>query len=85
MSIEVHIEELVLHGFAPGDRYGVGEAVERTLAELLTEHGVPPSFDEGREVARLDGGAFPIAPESAIEAIGAQIASAVHRALGKQG
>jgi hypothetical protein len=25
-SIELHIEELVLRGFAPGDRYWIGEA-----------------------------------------------------------
>ena len=26
-NVELHIEELVLHGFAPGDRHRIGEAV----------------------------------------------------------
>ena len=34
----------MLHGFAPGDRYRIGDAVERELARLFAEQGVPPSL-----------------------------------------
>ncbi len=30
-NIELHIEELVLHGFSPNDRHAIGEAVQREL------------------------------------------------------
>src|SRR3712207_3298477 len=60
VNIELHIEELVLHGFAPGDRYRIGEAVQRELARLFAEQGVPPSLVGGGEVAHLDGGSFAI-------------------------
>jgi hypothetical protein len=80
-SIELHIEELVLHGFAPGDHPGISEAVQRELVRLLGERGVPPSLTHGVEVARLDGGSFPMTPHLKAEAIGAHVAQAVGRGL----
>jgi hypothetical protein len=76
--IELHIEELVLHGFAPGDRYRIGEAVERELTRLLHERGIPPLLHRGAEVAYLDGGAFHVAPGSRAEVIGTQVAQAIY-------
>ncbi len=88
-SIELHIEELVLHGFAPGDRYRIGDAMERELARLFVERGTPPSLAQGREVARLDGGTvarldggtFEVKPGSGAEAIGVRVARAVYGGL----
>jgi hypothetical protein len=77
-NIDLHIEELVLHGFAPEDRYRIGAAVERELARLLAERGVPPGLAAGAEIAGLDGGAFQVAPGARPEAIGAQVAQAVY-------
>jgi hypothetical protein len=57
-SIELHIEELVLRGFAPGDRYWIGEAVEQELTRLLADRGVPESLARGGEIASVDGGAL---------------------------
>jgi len=82
-SLEVYIEELVLHGFPTGDRYRIAEAVERELARLFAEQGVPPSFNRGADILRLDGGAFELAPGSKAEAIGAHVAEAVYRGLGQ--
>lgn len=81
MNIEIHIEELVLHGFAPGDRYCLGAAVELELARLFAERGVPPSLAQGAEFADMGGGAFEMAPGSRSEAIGAQVAQAVYGGL----
>ena len=80
-NIELHIEELVLHGFAPGDRHQIGEAVQRELVRLFTEQGVSPSLLQGGEVARLDGGAFELAPGSNAEMTGNQVAQAVYGGL----
>jgi hypothetical protein len=79
----VHIEELLLHGFAPGDCYRIGEAVERELTRLFAEPGVPPSLTQGREVARLDGGSFEAASASKPDTIGAQVARAVYGGLSR--
>jgi len=82
-NVELHIEELVLRGFAPGDRYRIGEAVERELTRLLADRGVPQSLAEVGEIASVDGGAFEVAPGSRAEAVGAQVAKAVYGGLGQ--
>ena len=80
-SLELHVEELVLHGFAASDRYRIGEAVERELGRLFTERGTPPSLRQGSEIERLDGGAFEVKPGSGAEAIGIQVAQAAYGGL----
>ncbi len=53
-KVDLHIEELVLHGFSPGDRFRIGEAVELELTRLITEQGIPSSLSRDGEVARTD-------------------------------
>jgi hypothetical protein len=81
VNLELRIEEMVLHGFAPGDRYRIGDAMQRELARLFTEQGMPPSLAQRREVARVDGGAFEVAPGSRAEAIGVRVAQTVYGGL----
>lgn len=80
-AMEIDIEELVLHGFAPVDRYRLADAVERELARLFTNQGVPPSLAQGREIAHLNGGRFEVAAGSNAEGIGVQIAQALFGGL----
>ena len=40
-SLEIRIEELVLHGFAPRDRQRIATAIEFALTRLLVERGLP--------------------------------------------
>jgi len=82
-NIELHIEELVLRGFAPGDRYRIGEAVEHELTRLLADRGVPQSLTDGGEIASVDGGAFEVAPGARAEVVRAQVAKAVYGGLGR--
>lgn len=80
-SVELHIAELVLHGFAPADRHRIGAAFERELHRLLAERGVPPMSGADVNVDMLDGGAFELAPHARAETIGAQIAHVVYARL----
>lgn len=80
-SIELHIEELVLHGLSPGDRYRIADAVEIELSRLIAEPGFLPSMIDGDEIVRLDGGTFAAARGAKPAAIGAQIAQAVYGGL----
>lgn len=80
-NLELHIEELVLHGFAPGDRRRIGDAVERELARLFAAEA-PRALAQGAEIERLDAGSFRAAQGSTPEAIGAQIAQALYGGLG---
>jgi hypothetical protein len=36
-SIELHIEQFVLHGFAAGDRYAIADGLQHELAKLLAD------------------------------------------------
>lgn len=86
-SIELYIDELVLHGFNPGERHAIAEAIEAQLSQLFAEQlmsqGVPPLFSQDGEHARLDAGAFNVAPGSDGNSIGSQIARTVHRGFTK--
>lgn len=77
-NIELHIEELVLHGFALGDRYRIAEAVEHELAALFAEQGAPQSLNRDGAIERLEGGTFEAAQGSKPETIGAKVAQAVY-------
>jgi hypothetical protein len=80
MKVELHIEELILHGFAPEDRYRIGEAVEKELSNLLAERGMTV-LENGLEIAGLNVGDISIAKGARPEAIGAQVARAVYGGL----
>ena len=77
-TIELHIESLTLHGFPPGDRHRIAEAVKHELTRLFAEQGMPAPLAQGGEAAHLDGGAFDLAPGSKPKAIGAQVAQHIY-------
>ena len=77
-AIELHIEELVLHGFEPGQRLAIAKAVEHALGALFLERGVPPAWAAGAKVDRLDAGQFQVAPGAGPEAIGSHVAQALY-------
>lgn len=80
-NIELHIEELVLYGFSPGDRYRIGEAVEQEFSRLFTDRGVPESLVQGEEVASVGAGAFEVVLGSSADVVGAQVAKTVYGGL----
>lgn len=82
MNVHVRIDELVLHGFAPGDRGRIAEAVQSELTRLLVETGVPPALTGGGSAERLDAGAFATGVATRPETTGARIARAVYGGLG---
>jgi hypothetical protein len=75
--VRLHIEELVLHGFAPSDRHAIGDAVHQELTRLLVEQGVPALLTRGGETERI-AGSFPVAPGARPQVIGARVAEAVY-------
>jgi hypothetical protein len=90
-DLEIHIEEIVLHGFdghsgvlpQSMDRSRIGAAVQSELARLFADRGVPAGLIHGGEVASLDGGEFHVAAGSRAQGIGAQIAQAVYEGLAR--
>ena len=78
-TVTLQIEELVLHGFAPGDRYRIADAVEREMGRLLAERGVPVEWaSTGSPVDSLNADSFEIVAGARPERIGTQIAEAIY-------
>jgi len=78
VNVELHIEELLLHGFPPAQRAQIAAAVQRELARLIAEAGAPAAWASGAQVNRVDGGSIAAAPGAAPEAVGAQVARAIY-------
>ena len=81
--VRVHIQELVLDGFAPGDRYRIGEVVERELARLLAERGLPTVLMAGGATPERDAGSVELGQAGGAETVGARVAGAVYEGLGR--
>lgn len=77
-DIELHIEELVLEGFAPGDRHLIGAAVQRELTRLLAEQGARQPLHNGGEIARVDVDRFEQRRGASSDTVGAETARAVY-------
>jgi len=82
--VKVHIEELVLQGFAPGDRHRIAAAVKEELSRLIIAEGVPASTENLGAMARLDAGAIQIRAGTSARATGARIGRAVYNSLRAQ-
>jgi hypothetical protein len=77
-DVELHVDELVLHGFAPRDRHAVGDALRAELTRLIAEGGVPAGMARADGAARLDGGSFRVSPGQRAADVGAAVARAVY-------
>jgi hypothetical protein len=79
--IEVHIEELVLQGFAPADRQRIAAALERELTRGLTGRGPPGWLTTAGHLAHLDAGTVIMEANPGAVAIGTQVGAALHSTL----
>jgi hypothetical protein len=73
-TVELHIEQLVLHGVAAHDRATLGAAVEAELTRLLSAPGALDALGPARIAGRLDGGTIPLG------AVAASLGPAIARA-----
>lgn len=76
--LELHIEELILQGFPGCDRDRMGSVITQELTRLLTEQGIPRSFQQSNQSVRLPGGSFEVTTGSRVEVAGAEIAQKIY-------
>jgi hypothetical protein len=77
--VEVELGELVLHGFPSGaDGDAIAAAVRAELASLLGAGPLPAGWTSGRGAAAPAGVEVGIPRGAGAEAMGAQIARAIH-------
>ncbi len=79
-SFVIEIDELILEGFAPSEKYRIGDAVQRELERTFSDHVRTRELisHDAREV--VDAGAFSMHSTRG-DIIGAQIAQAVFSSL----
>jgi hypothetical protein len=81
-DIDFHIEELILHGFAAGDRDRIGAAIQQELTRLFTEQGMPRSMAQAG-IEQLKGGTFNVSAGMRADVVGTQIAQSIYGGLGE--
>ncbi len=80
-KVELHIEELVLRGFAPKDRFHIADELERELTRLIAAGGIAGMSGEARDIERLDAGQFKVAPGMKAGGVGRQLAQTLYRGM----
>jgi hypothetical protein len=84
MGIDLHIDELVLHGFAPRDRHRIAEAMQRELTRLITADGQANFLKNPLSLEGINGGEFHVQANAKPQTAGTEIARAVYRSMRQQ-
>ena len=79
--LELHIDELVLHGFPRAERFAIGDALEHALARHFAEQGVPGALTRELSIDRLDIGTFAVPAPAQPGQTGQRMAHALYRGL----
>ena len=74
MQIDLQIGELILEGIPNYQRHQIATAIEQAVTALVAEHGLPPGWQQGVELAALTQ---QVKANSRPTAIGRQVANAM--------
>jgi hypothetical protein len=80
-AVEFHIEELVLRGFAPKDRFRIADAIEGELRRLIIQGGLPAMAGSPASIERLDAGGFPLVAGDGPDRVGFGVARKIYARL----
>jgi hypothetical protein len=82
-DIELAIDKIVLHGFAPRDSKGLKEAVEFELSRMIRERGLPAEIRSGGNFEHLPGGNFNTKTGSSLKSLASKISNHVYNGFGE--
>lgn len=80
-SLEIHIDELVLHGFSPFDKFRIGNAVQVELERLFAEGRIPDHFLNGGRTPLIKANSFQFSKTHNGALIGKQVANTIYTSL----
>ena len=78
-AIDLHIHELVLHGFSPFERHSIADAIVSELHRLFVHEGMPPQLSEAVQIAHIDAGSLHV--EEQKDLTGTNLARAIYGGL----
>ena len=79
--INLHIEELVLHGLRGSEHRRIGAAVQRELERLIREQGIPLNVNGSASIPLLRTAPVKLRPGTTATATGAGIGRAMYRGM----
>ncbi len=82
-SINLHIDQLTLHGFDRIDRQQVGSAVQSELSRLIREQGLPSSLNQPHTIGSLNAGELKAGQNTGANNVGTQVAQKIYRGMVK--
>jgi hypothetical protein len=82
MSINLHIERLILEGIPAHESRSVRKTVERELARLLREGGLSHELHRGGALPDVPAGTIRVGHDRHPRRLGADVARAVYRGIG---
>jgi hypothetical protein len=77
-TVELHIEELILHGFPARDRHRIAAALERELSRLIAQGDLAHLPGKSIQLDHLDAGSFRLDPAAQPSHIGRIVAQRVY-------
>ncbi|MFQ5603173.1 MAG: hypothetical protein ACE5HS_07885 [bacterium] len=80
-DLDLHIDELVLHGFEFCDGFEVRQAMQNELQRLFLNEGISPNVAEAGQIDLLNAGAFEVPANSSARTVGFQIAQNLYGSL----
>lgn len=81
--LNLHIDQLTLHGFDRIDRHQVGSAVQTELSRLIREQGLPSSLNQTQTIGNMNAGEFKTGQSMGANSIGTQVAQKIYRGMTK--
>lgn len=81
--VEILIDELILHGFSPAERYAIGDLLSQELERLILDQGYQAR--ENVEIPVLKAAPVKLQSNAKSDQVGSQLAKAVHTSLGSRG
>lgn len=81
MILELHIESMIVEGVDALDSDLLRLAIERELARIVTERGIPRSWSAANGTIAVPGGAFDLSEAADIGHVAAHIAGVVYGGL----
>jgi hypothetical protein len=79
MTVRLHIEQLVLHGFDPRDRHAIDEAVRAEVTAVLAGQHIT----RGSAIDRVDGGEVRVGSVRETKSVGQAVGRAVRGGLSR--
>ena len=80
-TIDLRIDELILHGFAARDRHRIAAAIELELSRLIAQQGMQDLGTMSANLDRLDAGSFQLAAGAGPQIVGQRVAQHVFRQI----